>query len=127
MGTLQHAKSRDFEVQQKVMVRNLRSGPKWIPGVIVQKLGSVTYTVQVDGGERLKKHVDQIRRQGVGGEDTIEEFPGPEVVEELDDSEVEQLVREEVDVEDELNEDVLVENPGACYPSQQRKQPERYM
>ena len=62
----QHAKSREFEVQQKVMVRNLRSGPKWIPGVIVQKLGPVlTYTVQVDGG---KKHVDQIRRQGVGGE-----------------------------------------------------------
>ena len=49
-------------------MRNLRSGPKWIPGVIVQKLGPVlTYTVQVDGG---KKHVDQIRRQGVGGEDT---------------------------------------------------------
>ena len=101
-------------------MRNLRSGPKWIPGVIVQKLGPVTYTVQVDGRERLKKH-------GVRGEDTIEEFPGPEVVEELD---VEQLVREEVDVEDELNEDVLVENPtapGACHPSQQCKQPERYM
>ena len=111
-------------------MRNLRSGPKWIPGVIVQKLGPVTYMVQVDGGERLKKHVDQIRRQGIRGEDTIEEFPGPEVVEELDDLEVEQLVREEVDVEDELNEDVLVENPtapGARYPSRQRKQPERYM
>ena len=36
----QHTKSRDFNVGQDVMVRNLRpTGPKWIPGTIIKQTG----------------------------------------------------------------------------------------
>ena len=30
----QHAKARQFSTEQNVMVRNLRPGKKWVPGVI---------------------------------------------------------------------------------------------
>ena len=30
-----HAKAREFLVGQQVMLRNLRDGPKWVPGVVV--------------------------------------------------------------------------------------------
>ena len=38
-----HAKYREFQIGQKVMVRSMRPGPTWIPGEVIQKLGLVTY------------------------------------------------------------------------------------
>ena len=43
------------------MARNLRDGPPWVPGVVVQVLGPLTYVIQVQGGQRWKRHVDHIR------------------------------------------------------------------
>ena len=40
------AHCREFLVRQSVMVRNLRPGPGWIPGVIVERLGPVSYLVE---------------------------------------------------------------------------------
>ena len=40
------AHCREFLVGQSVMVRNLRPGPGWIPGVIVERLGPVSYLVE---------------------------------------------------------------------------------
>ena len=40
------ARCREFLVGQSVMVRNLRPGPGWIPGVIVECLGPVSYLVE---------------------------------------------------------------------------------
>jgi hypothetical protein len=34
-----HARGRDIAVGQTVMVRNLRSGDNWIPGVVINQLG----------------------------------------------------------------------------------------
>jgi len=52
---------REFEIGERVMARDYRK-PKacWINGVIVAKLGPMTYKVQVD--ELIwKRHVDQLR------------------------------------------------------------------
>ena len=46
---------------QKVMARNYRSGPRWPPGVIVQHLGPLTYSVQVHSGTCWRCHIDQFR------------------------------------------------------------------
>ena len=43
------------------MVKNYRSGPKWLPGVIVEQLGTLTFLVQLDNGMFWKRHVDQLR------------------------------------------------------------------
>ena len=55
----EHSWARCFQVNQAVLVRNLREGPKWLRGVIVRQLGSVTYEVRV-GGQVWKRHIDQL-------------------------------------------------------------------
>ena len=57
----QHAKQRSFEVGQHVMVKNMRPGPDWIPAVIAQQLGPVSFLVDVGSGLRWKRHIDHIR------------------------------------------------------------------
>ena len=57
----QHARMRVFSVGQPVMARNYRSGAAWLPGVIVQQLGPLTYLVDVSEGRLWKRHVDHIK------------------------------------------------------------------
>ena len=56
----QHAKEREFHVGQRVMVRNLRPGPAWVPGIIVKRLGPVSFLVEVNG-LIWKRHIDHLR------------------------------------------------------------------
>ncbi len=55
-----HSRQRDFFVGQRVMVRNLRPGPQWIPGTIIERRGPVTYLVQVAGDRIWKRHIDHL-------------------------------------------------------------------
>ena len=57
----QHAHHREFQVGQRVMTRNYRSGPDWIPGTITARKGPVTFTVCVENGQLWKRHVDQLK------------------------------------------------------------------
>ena len=41
------SKSRELFIGQRVMVRNLRPGDKWVPGTIVERTGPLSYLVQV--------------------------------------------------------------------------------
>ena len=54
-------RDRSFVVGDRVLARNLRPGPDWIPGTIVEVLGPVTYIVEVDGGQRWKRHIEQLK------------------------------------------------------------------
>ena len=42
-----------------MLARNLREGPNWLRGVIIRKLGPVTYEVKVKG-QVWKRHVEQL-------------------------------------------------------------------
>ena len=56
------SRSREFIVGDRVLVRNHRPGPDWIPGTIIEVLGPVTYIVEiVEGGQHWKRHVDQLK------------------------------------------------------------------
>ncbi len=35
--------------------------PDWIPGIIAEVLGPVTYVIETDEGQRWKRHADQIK------------------------------------------------------------------
>lgn len=59
-----HARYRDLHIGQKVMARNMRPGPTWIPGEVIQKLGPVTYLVDVYGDKPWKCHMDQLKELG---------------------------------------------------------------
>ena len=52
-------KAREFLVGQRVLVRNVRDGSKWLPGEICTKTGPVSYEVNVDG-QRWRRHAEQM-------------------------------------------------------------------
>ena len=58
----QHAKTREFDIGQQVVARNVRqSRPKWIPATILKKTGPLSYIVKTNSGLDWKRHVDHIR------------------------------------------------------------------
>ena len=79
-----HAREREMTVGQTVMVRNLRPGDAWIPGVIVKMLGPVSYLVDVGEGRVWKRHVDHLKQRDLPDpehsslEETDSELPTPE-------------------------------------------------
>ena len=52
-----------FDIDQKVMVHNMRPGPAWISGVIIQKLGPTSYLVAVPEAMKMPRG----SAQGVDG------------------------------------------------------------
>lgn len=52
---------RAWSVGDKVMARNLRPGPDWVPATIVDVLGPVSYMVETEEGQRWKRHSDQMK------------------------------------------------------------------
>ena len=56
-----HSRSREWIVGDRVLVCNHRDGPDWIPAMLVEVLGPVTYIVETDDGNRWKRHADQIK------------------------------------------------------------------
>ena len=56
-----HSQDRSWYVGERVMVRNVRPGMDWIPGVILERLGPVTYLVDVKNSQIWKRHADQIK------------------------------------------------------------------
>ena len=56
-----HAKPREFSIGQSVMARNIRSGPKWVPAVIEEKLGPLSYLVKTSQGELWRRHIDSLK------------------------------------------------------------------
>ena len=74
-------RSRDctFQCGESVLALNLREGPRWLPGTIIEKLGPVLYKVRVDG-QVWRRHVDQLLLSYSGpvpgaGESLSEELP----------------------------------------------------
>ena len=58
------AKEREFHVGQEVMVKNLRPGPKYVPGVVVERQGPLSYLVSVQNGINWRRHVDHLKELG---------------------------------------------------------------
>ena len=56
-----HAKSREWFVGQSVMAKNFRPGPDWISGIIIEKLGPLSYLVETSAQQVWRRHVDQLR------------------------------------------------------------------
>ena len=55
----ERGKQREFELNQPILVADYSSNSKWIPGVILSKLGPMNYEVLVNN-KVWKRHVDQI-------------------------------------------------------------------
>ena len=55
-----HSTTRSFQQGDKVLVRNYRSHPSWLPGIVKGVLGPVSYQVELKDGQLWKRHVDQL-------------------------------------------------------------------
>ena len=55
-----HSKPRSFQQGDKVLVRNYCGQPSWLPGIIRDVLGPVSYQVALADGQLSKRHVDQL-------------------------------------------------------------------
>ena len=57
-----HARDRTFTVGSKVFVSDFRGPTKWVPGTILNKFGTYSYSVLLDGaGILVRRHADHIR------------------------------------------------------------------
>ncbi|KAI7806716.1 hypothetical protein IRJ41_010699 [Triplophysa rosa] len=59
----QRVRSRYFEVGDMVYTRNFGYGPKWVPGVIQDITGPVSYKVALGNAQVVRRHVDQLFSQ----------------------------------------------------------------
>ena len=54
------ARERNFVAGEPVYTKNYGYGPKWIPGLIHETTGPVSYTVLLGDGKLVRRHVDQL-------------------------------------------------------------------
>ena len=56
---------RNFTVGDEVFVRNFSSGPRWIPGIIVEITGPVSVKVRLNNANCsvVRRHFDQVREK----------------------------------------------------------------
>ena len=58
------SKLRTLNVGDTVVVRNYRAGPKWLPAVVVECKGPLSYVVQLESGMLWRRHIDQLHVSG---------------------------------------------------------------
>jgi len=71
-------KERDFVVGDSVLVRNYagKKGMHWRRGIVLRKLGSRTYSIQLQHGVIWTRHLNQLRRTEGEEEEQAEESQG---------------------------------------------------
>jgi len=83
------ARERNWFIGQSVMAKNLRPGPDWIPAVIVERLGPLSFLVEMTDHQLWRRHMDQLKETDYvtpGSSDDVSEV-SPPVVSEMPHSE----------------------------------------
>lgn len=65
----QRAQERQFFVEQTVMARNLRPGADWVPAVVVERLGPLSYLVETSDKLLWRRHMDLLRELEIRNRD----------------------------------------------------------
>ena len=129
------ARLRDFEVGEAVFVENLikQGQPKWLPGTIVEKVGSVMYRVQVND-KTWRRHADQLRPKSNSDmtteveapmeSDSTIEMPGPIIETEVPGSHQPPTPISTANNERDNSELVTV---TSRYPQRNHRPPDRYI
>jgi len=138
-----HSKEQEFTDGQFVLAKNFRPGPKWMPGVIVEVLGPLSYQVKLNDGRMIKRHADHLLHH-TGDNDNdescqtqIDEIPSTPIPQEGSPQETSSTVSEnrEPPVSDANSTDenattsstIPSQTEQCCYPKRQnRRKPARY-
>ena len=78
-----HSQGHEYFVSQNVQVHNFPKGSCWAPGVIVERVGPLTYLVQMDTGVFCQCHIDYLRTTHDRSPDTNKPIPSTSVSSEL--------------------------------------------
>ena len=57
-----HTSERMLVEGDSVLVKNFSFGDPWLPDVIYSKTGPASFTVHLTDGRRVRRHVDQVRK-----------------------------------------------------------------
>ena len=126
------AQEREFFVGQSVMARNMRPGPDWVPAVVIERLGPLTYLVETADHLLWKRHVDLLRELKMDSQtetpQSTESDPSDLDIP-LGDTTPMGTPREEIITPPEppgqnRNQDIVPETPR--YPRRDRRSPDRY-
>ena len=55
-----HTKQRDLFVGTPILAKNFTSNPQWLPGVIIDRVAPLTYSIQLHDGRIWRRHIDHI-------------------------------------------------------------------
>ena len=55
-----HTKQRDLSVGTPIMAKNFTSTPQWLPGVVIECVASLTYSMQLQDSRIWRRHIDHI-------------------------------------------------------------------
>ena len=58
------SKAREVSVGETVWIQNYRDSPRWVKGVVVDRVGPVSYLVQTSNGDIWRRHIEQLRPGG---------------------------------------------------------------
>ncbi|XP_026688424.1 uncharacterized protein LOC113472830 isoform X3 [Diaphorina citri] len=76
--------TREFQVGQRVLSRHYLGADKWKTGTITERLGRIHYSVKLDNGPVVKRHVNQLKsteyKQKQDEEDVIQPEETPKKV-----------------------------------------------
>ena len=76
------SKPGEFTVGQTVWVRNFRDGLHWISGMVADRLGPLTYLIQLPDGTLWRCHVDHVRHGSQADLNASADLTSPPVPEE---------------------------------------------
>ena len=65
MSHNQHSRKRELVMGSVVWARSWREGPVWVKARVQERLGPVSYSVQLETGELWRRHIDHLR-EGCG-------------------------------------------------------------
>lgn len=102
---------RDFQVGERVTARNYSRGGKWVAGVILEKTGPVSYKVQINGGI-IRRHVDQVRRDGRTEDVKRDTCEAPTVLEHVPESQSDRARHEASPADDPSADTVAPDEPS---------------
>ena len=106
-----------------VMVRDYNGSSKWIPGIVLKKLGPVTYHVESENGRIFKRHIDQLKfRKEVSPTPNPSQDNSPI----RDNSYYPEDINEVLPIPPPNVQEEPAQPPERRYPQRQRRAPDRY-
>ena len=130
-GHDQHARERQFSVSDCVYVCNFGQGELWLPGIISEVTGPVSYTIELTDGRTVRRHQDHVRMRH-------DMSPEPQLVPQQVVEPVAENLSSTSEAQEELDSDqeqcvpqsrecVMLPQPERHYPLRERHPPERFM